>query len=185
MRPTRNSQDRREAIARAETCSPFLRDALRAVPDIGELFLARGAEAAACASLEIKREDVESALRARRQALALAVALGDLAGELSLERVTALLSDFADRRDSGGAEARNQRALSRCGTRGFAVLALGKLGSVELNYSSDVDLSLLFDPETLPRRPREDPGEAAVRIGRRMIEILQRRTEPAMSSGST
>ena len=60
--------------------------------------------------------------------------------------------------------------------QGFAVIAMGKLGSHELNYSSDVDLLLLFDPATLPKRPREDAGEAAVRIGRRLIELLQRRT---------
>src|SRR6185437_3353871 len=36
---------------------------------------------------------------------------------------------------------------------------------------------LLFDPDTLPRREREDVGEAAVRIGRRLIELLQKRTE--------
>ena len=39
---------------------------------------------------------------------------------------------------------------------GLTVLALGKLGSRELNYSSDVDLILLFDPVTMPRRAR--PG---------------------------
>ena len=61
--------------------------------------------------------------------------------------------------------------------RGFAVIAMGKLGSHELNYSSDVDLLLLFDPETLPKRGRDDSGEAAVRIGRRIIEIMQKRTE--------
>ena len=60
--------------------------------------------------------------------------------------------------------------------RGLAILALGKLGSSELNYSSDVDLVLLFDPETLPRRPRDEPGEAAVRYGRRFIELMQQRT---------
>jgi glutamate-ammonia-ligase adenylyltransferase len=53
---------------------------------------------------------------------------------------------------------------------------MGKLGSRELNYSSDVDLLLLFDPDTLPRRERDDVGEAAVRIGRRLIELLQGRT---------
>src|SRR4028119_2096997 len=58
----------------------------------------------------------------------------------------------------------------------MAVIALGKLGSCELNYSSDVDLLLLFDPVTLPRRATDDAGEAAVRIARRMIEILQQRT---------
>jgi glutamate-ammonia-ligase adenylyltransferase len=59
---------------------------------------------------------------------------------------------------------------------GFAVVALGKLGSRELNYSSDVDLLLLFDPERMARREKEDSGEAAVRIARRMIELLQKRT---------
>src|SRR4028118_1472463 len=44
---------------------------------------------------------------------------------------------------------------------GLAVLALGKLGSRELNYSSDVDLILLFDPDTLPRRSRDGAGGAA------------------------
>ena len=60
--------------------------------------------------------------------------------------------------------------------RGLAILALGKLGSRELNYSSDVDLILLFDPATLPKRPRDEPGEAAVRYGRRFIELMQQRT---------
>ena len=35
---------------------------------------------------------------------------------------------------------------------------------------------MLFDPETLPRQARDDAGEAAVRIGRRVIELLQKRT---------
>lgn len=56
------------------------------------------------------------------------------------------------------------------------MLSLGKLGSRELNYSSDVDLLILFDPATMPRRERDDPSEAAVRVGRRMIELLQKRT---------
>jgi glutamate-ammonia-ligase adenylyltransferase len=58
---------------------------------------------------------------------------------------------------------------------GFSIIALGKLGSRELNFSSDVDLLFLFDPESLPHKPREDPSEAAVRIGQRVVELLQRR----------
>src|SRR3546814_14203688 len=60
--------------------------------------------------------------------------------------------------------------------RGLVVIALGKLGSFELNYSSDIDPILIFDPETLPRRSRDDHDEAAVRIARRMVEILSART---------
>ncbi len=120
---------------------------------------------------------LDAELRRQRTGLALAVALGDLAGELPLEQVTSLLSDFADR-------AIDQAVCSAIGDRmpdaepqGFAVIAMGKLGSHELNYSSDVDLLLLFDPDTLPHRSRDDPAEAAVRIGRRLIEIMQKRTE--------
>src|SRR4029079_4734454 len=44
------------------------------------------------------------------------------------------------------------------------------------NYSSDVDLILLFDPARMAKRERDDAGEAAVRIGRRVVELLQTRT---------
>jgi len=120
---------------------------------------------------------LERALRRRRHGLALAVALGDLAGELPLERVTALLSDFADAAIDEAVAAAIAERVPDAAPSGFAVIAMGKLGSHELNYSSDVDLLLLFDPESLPRRPRDDPGEAAVRVGRRIIELLQKRTE--------
>jgi len=61
--------------------------------------------------------------------------------------------------------------------QGFSILALGKLGGRELNYSSDLDLIFLYDPETLPRKPREEPDQAALRIGQRVVEILQKRTD--------
>ncbi|MEO7655106.1 MAG: bifunctional [glutamate--ammonia ligase]-adenylyl-L-tyrosine phosphorylase/[glutamate--ammonia-ligase] adenylyltransferase, partial [Sphingomicrobium sp.] len=176
MRTGRHEIQRSDAIERAERHSPFLRDALRAWPVVGERFIADGAESAAAYALQLPGESVEDELRFRRQGLALAVALGDLAGELSLERVTRLLSDFADLAIDCALRLAIEERTPGAAPDGFAVIALGKLGSVELNYSSDVDLSLLFDPARLPRRPREDVGEAAVRIGRRMIEILQRRT---------
>jgi glutamate-ammonia-ligase adenylyltransferase len=46
-----------------------------------------------------------------------------------------------------------------------------------LNYSSDIDPIFLYDPQTLPRREREDVADAAVRIGRRVIELLSARDE--------
>ena len=93
--------------------------------------------------------------------VALAVALGDLAGELSLEQATQLLSDFADSAiDTAIRTAILERAPD-AEPQGFAAIAMGKLGSHELNYSSDVDLLLLFDPAILPKRAREDSGEAA------------------------
>ena len=165
------------AINRARAHAPFLRDALDAYPAIGTLFASAGAHPAVEAALAIDGDEIAQRLRRQRRALALAVALGDLSGELSLEQLTGALSDFADRAIDQALAAAIEERSPGAGTTGFAVLALGKLGSRELNYSSDVDLVLLFDPATLARRTRDDAGEAAVRIGRRLVELLQQRTE--------
>jgi glutamate-ammonia-ligase adenylyltransferase len=173
-----SAQVRAGAIARARDHSPFLREAMALHPDVAHAFSDDGAHAAAALALALGRDlPVERALRKRRHGLALAVALGDLAGELPLERVTALLSDFADAAIDEAVTAAIAERVPDAAPAGFAVIAMGKLGSHELNYSSDVDLLFLFDPDTLPRRPRDDPGEAAVRVGRRIIELLQKRTE--------
>ena len=170
-------KNRELALGRARQFAPFLNEAATSFPEIAERFLEEGAEASVASPLELEGASVESTLRRRRTALALAIALGDLAGELSFERATRLLSDFADEAIELALATAIAERVPGADTTGFAVLALGKLGSRELNYSSDVDLILLFDPERLPRRERDDPSEAAVRIGRRIIELLQKRTE--------
>jgi len=168
---------RTEALNRATSHSPFLRDAAHARADIADEFLGRGAGAAAELALDSVGDGIDAKLRRQRHALALALALGDLAGEFSLEEVTGRLSDFADRAIDEALVAAIAERAPDAESSGFAVIAMGKLGGHELNYSSDVDLLLLFDPGTLPRRSRDDPGEAAVRIGRRLIESLQKRTQ--------
>ncbi|HET7316422.1 MAG TPA: glutamine-synthetase adenylyltransferase, partial [Sphingomicrobium sp.] len=168
---------RDDALRRARDHSPFLREAILARDDVAQAFVAHGAAAAADIALASEGETIDSRLRRQRHALALAVALGDLSGEFPLERVTGLLSDFADNALDEAVRTAIVERTPDAEAQGFAVVAMGKLGSHELNYSSDVDLLLLFDPTTLPHRPRDDVGEAAVRIGRRVIEIIQKRTE--------
>jgi glutamate-ammonia-ligase adenylyltransferase len=167
---------RLDALTRAERHSPFLRGSLLARPDVGETFLARGPAAAIGLALTARSKDLEGELRVQRRGLALALALGDLAGELSLEAVTAALSNFADQSIDRAVRLAIGERTPGATSDGFAVIAMGKLGSSELNFSSDVDLLLLFDPARLARRERDDAGEAAVRIGRRIIEVLQKRT---------
>ena len=168
---------RQNATDRAGRHSPFLREAMLARADIVGSFLKDGPAAAASLASATTGDTLDSRLRRQRLGLALAVALGDLSGELSLEQVTDLLSDFADRAIDEAVRAAILERVPDADPRGFAVIAMGKLGSSELNYSSDVDLLLLFDPDRLPRRERDDPADAAVRVGRRMIELLQKRTE--------
>lgn len=114
-------------------------------------------------------------LRRERRLVALDVALGDLSGALDFRAVTARLTAFADRAlDTAIAAAVDERVPGAAPT-GFAAIALGKQGSGELNYSSDIDPIFLYDPDTLPHREREDVADAAVRIGRRVLELLQHR----------
>jgi glutamate-ammonia-ligase adenylyltransferase len=167
---------RTDALRRAEAHAPFLHATVEAFPAIAATFLDEGSVAAAAKALAVGGESVGERLRRQRHALALATALADLSGEQPLEWVTATLSDFADRAMDEALRAAMLERLPDEEPRGLAILALGKLGSRELNYSSDVDLVLLFDPLTLPRRPRDEPGEAAVRYGRRFIELMQQRT---------
>ena len=148
-------QKRQSALERASAFSPFLRAASAAFPAIAESFAMQGAQEAVRIALEMPGDSIAAELRRRRTALALAVALGDLAGELALEEVTRTLSDFAAEAIDRSLAAAIGERLPEASTAGFAVLALGKLGSHELNYSSDVDLILLFDPAVMARRERD------------------------------
>jgi len=56
------------------------------------------------------------------------------------------------------------------------VLALGKLGAGELNYSSDIDLVVLFDPECAALRTRSEPAPLFVRLTQSLARLLQERT---------
>ncbi|GAA0668366.1 glutamate-ammonia-ligase adenylyltransferase [Sphingomonas insulae] len=161
------------ALARARTEAPFLALLLDREPVLAER-LATGnfdtSFTSATADMPIARR-----LRMDRRALALTVAIGDLAGAMDLTAVTHALSDFADRALDRAIRAAIEERTPGAEPRGFAAIALGKQGSRELNYSSDIDPILIFDPKTLPHRSREEPEEAAVRIGKRVVELLQAR----------
>ncbi|WP_235511877.1 bifunctional [glutamine synthetase] adenylyltransferase/[glutamine synthetase]-adenylyl-L-tyrosine phosphorylase [Sphingomonas sp. Leaf23] len=114
-------------------------------------------------------------LRVERRRLALLVALADLSGAYDLTRVTRTLSDFADLALHRAIEQAIEERTPGAEPIGFVAIGLGKQGSHELNYSSDIDPILLYEPAILPRREKDSPAEAAVRIARRAVELLQSR----------
>lgn len=162
------------AIARAQAFSPFLADGLERLPELAALLAAgQGEEAlqwAKAAGTGIADPGV--ALRREKRALALALAIGDLAGAFDLARVVAELSAFADRALDAAIAAAIRDRVADAEPAGFTALALGKHGAGELNYSSDIDPILLFDPARLPRRERDEPGAAAQRVARRVVELM-------------
>ncbi len=162
------------ALARARAHAPFLERGLARLPEL-EALLAAGDGEGALAWAKAAGHGapaVGSALRREKLALAVALAVGDLAGAFPLLRVTGELSAFADRAlDAAIAEA-IQRRMPDAQPAGFLALALGKHGAQELNYSSDIDPILLYDPALLPRRERDEPGEAAQRVARSLMELM-------------
>ncbi len=158
---------------RARLWSPFLTMVLDREPELARS-LSEG-RLDLTASSAMPDMPVARRLRIERRALALNVAIGDLSGVLDLTAVTGALTGFADYALDTAIRAAIEERTPGAEPLGFTGIALGKQGSGELNYSSDIDPILLFDPATLPRRPREEPEEAAVRIGKRVVELLQAR----------
>ena len=161
------------AAAAAWADAPFLKGLIRGRRDTLSSLAEAGPDTALAAAMALAADAAQPImprLRTARRDVALVVALADLAGLWPLEQVTAALSDFNDRAiDAAIAAALAERGAPN---RGLVALALGKLGSRELNYSSDADLIFLHDPDLIPCRGSEDPGEAAVRIVRRAVAIL-------------
>ena len=126
-------------------------------------------------------------LRLNRARHALAVALADIGGIWPLERVTQALSDFADASVSAGLDALLTEAAGLGRYRppdparpqegsGLVVLGLGKLGAGELNYSSDIDLVVFFEPERAPLKEGLEPTPFFSRLAQNLARLLQDRT---------
>ena len=128
-----------------------------------------------------------AALRDAKREAALLIALRDLFGAADTRQTTFDLSDLADAA-LGAAIRLLLRDLHRAGKialpqperpeaeSGFFVLGLGKLGARELNYSSDIDLIVLFDPDAPGVIDREASAEVFSRLVRRLVRIIGERT---------
>jgi glutamate-ammonia-ligase adenylyltransferase len=125
-----------------------------------------------------------AALRRARRQVALIVAAADITGLWPLEKITAALSRFAE----AALHATISHLLRQLHTAGdislpfpeeperdcgLIVLGLGKLGAGELNYSSDIDLILLFEREKVRYTGRKTAQECFVRLARNLVRILQ------------
>ncbi|HET9715654.1 MAG TPA: bifunctional [glutamine synthetase] adenylyltransferase/[glutamine synthetase]-adenylyl-L-tyrosine phosphorylase [Pseudolabrys sp.] len=59
---------------------------------------------------------------------------------------------------------------------GYIVLAMGKMGAFELNFSSDIDLIVLYDSAAARLPENVEPSGFFVRLTQRVVRILQERT---------
>lgn len=113
------------------------------------------------------------ALRISKRRAHLSIALADLAGLWPLDKVTGAITDLADL--SLQAALSGALAARDLSGEGLFLVALGKMGAHELNYSSDVDVAAYFDPDVFSGGNRE-PGDAAVRVIRDVCRLMEAQT---------
>ncbi len=169
--------------------SPYLTRLAQQEPDC----LAAGPDAACDLALglltnvspTLGRAQTAALLRTAKRRVALAAATADIDDLWTLAQVTGALSDLAEgalrvavahllraAHDRGDLRLPHPAAPQR--GSGFIVLAMGKLGARELNFSSDVDLILVFDPE-LHAYNADALGAIFVRLARDLVTLMQQR----------
>jgi glutamate-ammonia-ligase adenylyltransferase len=179
------------ALAPAFAASPYLAGLARRWPQMLRRVLEGGPEArlrallAQAAALDAADVDgVRAGLRRLKAELHLLTALADLGGVWDLDAVTGALTRFADAATQAALAAAVAQEVARGRLRaagagqalGLFVLALGKHGAHELNYSSDIDISVFYDPARLPVAEGVEPSAAAVRLTQALTALLQERT---------
>jgi glutamate-ammonia-ligase adenylyltransferase len=139
------------------------------------------------AAAELSTEAATVRLRSLKAELHLLTALADLGGVWDLDRVTGALTRFADAAVASAltVAARGEveaGRLTRLGegpegpVPGWFCIAMGKQGAFELNYSSDIDVSVFFDPDGMPLAPGVESEAFAVRLTQRLSDLMQART---------
>lgn len=137
---------------------------------------------------ELPFPELAQQLRLRRGQAALTIALADIAGVWDLGQVTQALSAFAENVLRAAVDAllrssaiAGEITLSdtaqpslQCG---YVFIAMGKLGAGELNYSSDIDLIILYDPERCAYQGRLDLIDYQIRFTKKLVGLLQDFTE--------
>ncbi len=185
----------RTLIAGIAAGSPYLRseftrhparldDALRAEPE------RRFAELTSALASDLDGTDVfneaMTALRTYKAAVAQLIALSDLAGVWDVVEVTRALSASADAALQGAVRFLFRQAVAKgewladpAGAdlaSGYIVLAVGKYGACELNYSSDIDLIIFFERAKARLKEGVEPQTFFVRLTRDLVRLMDERT---------
>src|SRR3954447_2454915 len=176
--------------------SPHLWDMARADPerlvailqgDPDSRFDAILADATRAIAAAVEEAEVMRLLRQMKAEAALLTALADIGGVWPVMRVTSALTALADTAVGAAirhllADAvRRRRLIAENPAQpehgsGYIVLAMGKMGANELNYSSDIDLIVFYDAASAALPPDTEPAPFFVRVTRLLVKLLSERT---------
>ena len=177
--------------------SPYLGHCLVIDPSFTRLLVEEGPDAGFAVALEDasdrsglgteSKQALMKRLRIAKRRASLAIAAADIASVWPLEKVTAAITDLACA--TLGASCRHLlREMHDRGRldlpdpdspedgSGLIVLGMGKLGARELNYSSDIDLIILFDEEAVPHVGDGSLQQNFTRFARNLVSLMDERT---------
>ena len=177
--------------------SPFLRDAAKRFPQALDALFDAPLEACLAALIDgiaglsgegLTESELMRRLREVKGQAHLLIALADLAGEADAPVTVKRLSALADACVSAAAAFLLRDAYAAGKLKlpdpdnpakgsGWILLGMGKLGAGELNFSSDIDLISFFDPHVPSIRDPFEATDLFARLTRRLVRILQDRTE--------
>lgn len=132
--------------------------------------------------------ELMSVLRVAKAQVALVIAFADLSGKWNLTKITRGLSLFAETALNFSVNFLLKEAVSSgdlshsintddySTNSGYVILAMGKLGGYELNYSSDIDLIVLFDLEVVKYSGKRSPQDFFVKMTQKLVKIMSDRT---------
>jgi glutamate-ammonia-ligase adenylyltransferase len=177
-----------EALAPVFAASPYLASLARRYPRaLGRVLTGEPDIVLETILAEATGGPVGQTLRRAKAELHLLTALCDLGGVWDLDQVTGALTRFADlavavglaevaRRQVEAGRLRAEAAGAEGPIPGLFCIAMGKYGAFELNYSSDIDFSVFYEPERLPLAEGVEPAPFAAAATRALAELLQART---------
>ena len=138
-------------------------------------------------SPEETREALMAQLRQAKRRVALTSALADILDVWSLESVTGCLSFLADRalhlsvshlllQAARAGDIELNAVDDPCLASGLIILGMGKLGSLELNFSSDIDIIVLYDTDVVQTKRPDRLERTFVRLARDLVTLMEHRT---------
>lgn len=131
----------------------------------------------------LTKETFKSIIRILKQKVILFISLCDLGNIWSVEKTTFALSQFADKILDLCLkylfEEAYQRGLlaHKSLNNGYFIIAMGKWGALELNYSSDIDFIILYDPEKLDYKGKDTANNFIIRLSQQLIQLLEEQTK--------
>ena len=170
--------------------SPYLSKIISEYPDFFADLLTKDLSTAFTSVLDEftkEKHDIATVaedLRRLKKQAALIVAVADICQKWDLEKVTSSLSTLAriclntaldailsDEKDKGNL---GDTTSANCG---IAIIGMGKLGADELNYSSDIDLILLYDPQKIPYKGTRELSGYIIKLAQKLVALIDEKTK--------